>query len=62
MFSRVFFSFFLFFFFCCCCCFVSKSIGLPLEGYTEIYFSNPSFLSLNSEYDIHMHKNELKYL
>ena len=58
MFSRVFFSFFSFFFVVV----VSKSIGLPLEGYTEIYFSNLSFLSLNSEYDIHMHKNELKYL
>ena len=56
MFSRIFFFFFLVFFF------VPKSIGLPLEGYTEIYFSNLSFLSLNSEYDIHMHKNELKYL
>ena len=51
-------------FFCLfsCFCFFFKTIGLPLESYTEIYFSNVSFPSLNSEYDIHMHKNELKYL
>ena len=57
MFSSVVFSFSFFFFF-----FFLKTIGLPLEGYAEIYFFNLSFLSLNSEYDIHMHKNELKYL